>query len=141
MGDREFTEFETTVAKSNRILNELEEEMGWQNRRSQTYAAMREVLHALRDRLVFSEAIQFAEQLPMLLAGVYIDGWKPAKTPMKMDKEEFYNRIQAHLPYKIDGGADRLVKAVWKVLQKNISKGELDDIRASMPKDLSAALG
>lgn len=141
MGDREFTESETTLQKTDLILNELEEEMGWQNRRSQTYASMREVLHALRDRLQVNEAMQFANQMPMLLAGVFIDGWKPAGKPDKMNAEQFHQRIQDNIPYKIDGGAPKLVGSVWKVLEKNFSKGALEDIKANLPNDLVAKLG
>lgn len=139
MGDREFTEFDTTVQKTNRILNELEEEMGWQDRRSQTYACIREVLHALRDRLPVNEAIKLAAQMPMLLAGVFISGWKPAETPIKMTAEEFNNRIQENIPYKVEGGVPRLVDAVWKVMEDNLSKGLMSDIKAILPSDMVGA--
>jgi uncharacterized protein (DUF2267 family) len=140
MADREFTEFESTLNKTDRILNELEEEMGWQNRRSQTYASMREVLHALRDRLTTNEVIQLAAQMPMLLAGVFINGWRPRSKPVRMNAEEFYDHIQANLPYKIDGGVPRLVKAVWRVMEKNFSKGALSDVMANLPNDLVKSL-
>jgi uncharacterized protein (DUF2267 family) len=136
MGDREFTEFDATVSKTNEILNELEEELGWQNRRSQTYAAMREVLHALRDRLQPQEAVQFASQLPMLMAGMFINGWKMTNKPDKMDADAFYKRIQERFQYSTGGGIPDVVRAVWHVLQKNVSAGALEDIKANLPNDL-----
>lgn len=136
MGDREFTEFESALHKSNKILNELEEEMGWQDRRSQAYSCFREAIHAFRDMMPPQEAVNFAAQLPMLLAGLFIDGWKPSKTPIRLSGEEFYDRIQDRITYQIEGGTRHLVAAVWKVLENNMSEGQLNHVLDNLPNDL-----
>lgn len=56
MGDKGFTSFKTTEDKTNRLLHQIEEAYGWpKERRNQSYAALRAVLHAVRDRLTVEE--------------------------------------------------------------------------------------
>ena len=53
MSDTGYSAFATTLDKTNRVLNEIDEAYGWpKTRRNQSYAALRAVLHALRDRLL-----------------------------------------------------------------------------------------
>ena len=42
------------------------------------YVALRATLHALRDRLGPENAVHLAAQLPMLLRGLYYEGWRLA---------------------------------------------------------------
>jgi uncharacterized protein (DUF2267 family) len=137
MADTGFSAFSTTVEKSNLVLKEIEEAYGWPpDRRQQSYDALRSVLHALRDRLTVEEAADFGAQLPMLLRGLYYEGWKPSKVPQKMSKEEFVDRIRREFTFDIDGGIETLVKTVLDALRRYVTEGEWDEVRSSMPKDL-----
>jgi uncharacterized protein (DUF2267 family) len=138
MGDFGYSTFTTTVDKTNRVLNEIESAYGWpKERRNQSYAALRAVLHALRDRLTVNEAAQFAAQLPMLIRGVYFHGWDPNDVPVKMDRAQFLDRVRQEFPYEVKGGMEPLVETVLKALSEYVTEGEWDDIRASMPKELA----
>ncbi|MFF4089057.1 DUF2267 domain-containing protein [Streptomyces nigra] len=89
MVDTGFSSFDTMVDKANRLLKDIEEAFGWpKERRKQSYAALRAVLHPLRDRLPVETAVQFGAQMPTLIRGIYYDGWKPADSPVKMSNEE-----------------------------------------------------
>jgi uncharacterized protein (DUF2267 family) len=141
MVDTGYSTFSTTVDKTNRVLKEIEQAYGWpQERRNQSYAALRAVLHALRDRLTVEEGAQFAAQLPMLIRGLYYGGWDPRRVPQKMTKDEFLQRIRQEFRYDVKGGMEQLTQTVIHSLRHHVTEGEWEDIKASVPKELTSVL-
>ncbi len=47
-----------------------------------------------RDRLPVDLTAHFGAQLPMLVSGLYYEGWDPSKVPIKMARQEFLDPIQ-----------------------------------------------
>jgi uncharacterized protein (DUF2267 family) len=137
-----YSSFDTTLHKTNRILRQIEESCGWpKERRNQSYNAMRAVLHAMRDRLTVDEAAHFAAQLPMLVKGVYYDGWDPSRVPKKMHRDEFLSQIRSEMPpYEVRGGTEKLVTSVAQALRLYVTEGEWQDMKAEMPRDLAGML-
>jgi uncharacterized protein (DUF2267 family) len=130
-----------SIEKTNHVLKEIEEAYGWpRERRQQSYLALRGVLHALRDRLTVEEASDLAAQLPMLIRGLYYEGWDPAKVPVKMHREEFLERVRREFPYEVEGGIELLVQRVVQALRSHVTEGEWEDVRSSLPKDLASIL-
>jgi uncharacterized protein (DUF2267 family) len=141
MSDAGLSSFNTTVEKTNRVLKDIEAAYGWPaDRRQQSYAALRAVLHALRDRLPVDEAADLGAQLPMLIRGIYYEGWEPSKVPVKMDKEEFLERVRREFSYQVEGGTESLAKTVLGALRRYITEGEWEDVKSTVPRDLAAAL-
>jgi uncharacterized protein (DUF2267 family) len=133
--------FDSTLEKTNGILKQIERSYGWpKERRNQSYAALRAVLHALRDRLTVEEAAQLSAQLPLLVRGIYFEGWDPSKVPIKMHRDEFLARIRDEFPFEVSGGTERLAGTTLEALRRHITDGEWDDVRASLPEDLVAVL-
>lgn len=132
--------FDRTLQKTNLMLGEIEKEFGWEERRHQSYAAFRTVLHALRDRLTVQESADFAAQLPLLVKGVFYEGWNPSKVPIKMKNDEFYDRVQSEWQWSVDGNIRDVVQAVLRALCKNVSDGEMDDIAQILPRHLETLL-
>lgn len=136
-----YSSFDTTVDKTNHILNQIEEAYGWSHEhRNQSYAALRGVLHALRDRLTVEEAAQFSAQLPLLVRGVFYDGWDPSRAPKKLSKDDFLERVRKESSFEVKGGPEGLVRTVVKALRTHITEGEWRDVLAGMPKDLVTIL-
>jgi uncharacterized protein (DUF2267 family) len=136
-----FTTFDTTVHKTNQVLKEIEETYGWSRElRHQSYSALRAVLHALRDRLTVDEASDLAAQLPLLIRGLYYEGWDPSKVPVKMSKEEFLDRVRRELGFEVEGGIEQLVSTVLRALGRYVTDGEWQDIRSSLPRDLASVI-
>jgi uncharacterized protein (DUF2267 family) len=133
--------FDTTLEKTNGVLKHIEESYGWaKTLRNQSYSALRAVLHALRDRLTVEETAHLSAQLPMLIRGIYFEGWDPTKVPVKMHRDDFLNRIRREFPYEIPEGMERLVDVVIEALRRHITQGEWRNVRASLPKDMAAVL-
>lgn len=108
----------------------IETELGWENQGNMSYAVLRAVLHALRDRLTVQEAADLAAQLPLLVKGIFYDGWDPSNVPKKIHKDEFIAEIRKN----------EVIIVVLSVLRKHISEGELEDVLSVLPKDLSSIL-
>jgi len=133
--------FDTTLERTNHVLKEIERAYGWpKERRNQAYAALRAVLHAVRDRLPVEETAQLAAQLPMLVRGMYYEGWDPSKAPVKMDREAFLDRVRREFPFEADDGIEPLVQTVLHGLRRHVTDGEWKNVVSTMPKDLAGFL-
>ncbi|MFC8225107.1 DUF2267 domain-containing protein [Streptomyces sp. NPDC057287] len=141
MSETTFSSFDTMVDKANRLLRDIEEANGWpKERRKQSYAALRAVLHRLRDRLSVDGAVHLGAQLPTLIRGVYYDGWKPSGTPVKLSGEGFFQRVRDDFPYAVDGGIETVVRTVLEALKRYVSEGEWDHLKSGLPNSLAAVL-
>ena len=86
--------FDTTVQESNLWLKDVMERIGTDDRH-RAYSTLRAVLHALRDRLGPANASHLGAQLPMLLRGLYYEGWHMTGTPSKERHEiEFLGTLR-----------------------------------------------
>lgn len=136
-----YAAFDTTIEKTNQVLKDIEEAYGWtQDRRQQSYDALRVVLQTLRDRLPVTEAVDLGAQLPILMRGLYYEGWKPSRVPVKMHREEFFDHIRREYGFDVEGGPELLVKRVLHALHRYVTPGEWNDIESTLPKDLAAVL-
>ncbi|ROT29639.1 DUF2267 domain-containing protein [Micromonospora sp. HM5-17] len=137
MPNNTYSAIESSIEKTNIILKEIEQAYGWpKERRNQSYAALRTVLHLLRDRLPVQESAHFAAQLPILVRGIYFDGWDPSVVPIKLNREEFLYEVRAGFPFDVEGGPATVVNTVLNALRRHVTEGEWDDVKSSMPKDL-----
>ncbi|BCL17142.1 DUF2267 domain-containing protein [Micromonospora sagamiensis] len=130
--------FESSLDKTNLILKDIEQAYGWsKERRNQSFAALRTVLHLLRDRMPVQESVEFSAQLPVMVRGVYFDGWDPSNVPVKLNRDDFLYEVRQGFPYETDGGPERVVQVVLDTLRRHVTQGEWDDVRATMPRDLA----
>jgi uncharacterized protein (DUF2267 family) len=135
-----FSTFDTTVHKTNQVLKQIEDAYGWpRDRRHQSYSALRAVLHALRDRLTVEEASDLAAQLPVLVRGLYYEGWDPTRVPVKMSRDEFLDRVRRELGFDVDD-VEHLVSTVLFALGRYVTEGEWRDIKAILPRDLAEVI-
>ena len=133
--------FDRTVQKTNILLKELAEELHWSDRHD-VYMALRASMHALRDRLPPQEAAKLASQLPLLIKGIFYDGWRPGATPVKVrDPQKFLDMAREGMePSKPNVNAEHMVRAVFAVLSRHVSRGEWEDVRRTLPGSLRELL-
>lgn len=100
------------------------------------YSVLRSVLHRLRDRLTFEEAVDLGAQLPLIVRGVYYDGWRPHRVPQKIrSKEKFLDALTEELlPYSYP--VDWAVCHVFELLAQHCDPGEIADVIGQMPADI-----
>jgi uncharacterized protein (DUF2267 family) len=131
--------FDTTVQKTNEWLRDISRELGDENRRH-AYLALRGTLHAIRDFLPIEESAHLSAQLPLLVRGIYFEGWNPSNTSQEdRSLESFLSRIEHALEralwneeHQID--TEHAVRAVLRVLCDRISAGEIEQIRHVLPE-------
>ncbi len=128
--------FNKTLLKTRGWLKDLMEELDWEEPHK-AYLALRAVLHVLRDWLTIEEAAQLAAQLPMLIRGFYYEGWDPSGKPLKeRHQEEFLSHVKGYFKNDEKIEPERVVRAVFKVLSKHISQGEIEDVKQTLPGNL-----
>ena len=128
--------FDTTIHKTNTWLNEIASELDTTDRHL-AYHVLRAVLHVLRDRLTVEEAVQLGAQLPLLIRGVYYEGWSPTGKPLKWSKQEFLACIRDSFRSPMTVPApERMVGAVFGTLVRHVSEGEVRNVKGILPKTL-----
>jgi uncharacterized protein (DUF2267 family) len=131
--------FDTTVQKTYERLRDIASELGIENRRH-AYLALRGTLHAIRDFLPINESAQFSAQLPMLVRGVYFEGWHPARTPEEdRSVESFLSRVDGALERALWNEeetftSEEAVRAVLRVISDRVSSGEMEQVRHVLPE-------
>lgn len=116
-------------------LNELCDDLGWEKPRA--YLLLHETLHTIRDYLTVDEAADLAAQLPVLVRGVFYDGWDPSRTPVKpRNKADLLARVGARFHKEPLEDPERAVAAVFDLLRRHVSWGEFDQVRNAMRKPI-----
>lgn len=127
---------ESSVHAANAWLKELAGELGW-NDRERAYRALRSVLHALRNRLTVDEAADLGAQLPLLIRGLYYEGWDPSSTPVReRHKEVFLGHIAADFRDDPAVYPEGIAWAVFKLLERHVSSGEVRDVLHILPREI-----
>ncbi len=126
-----------TMEKTRVWVVDVMRELGLDDER-RALRALRAGLHAIRDRLPPAEAVDLGAQLPMLLRGLYYEGWRLADRPVRVRaREDFLEMVRYHL--NGDHLLDPLgvLRAVTRALSRHISTGELRQVMNAMPRHLS----
>ena len=128
--------FDTTVQESNEWLKLIETRLQ-PCERQQAYAALRAVLHALRDRLPMEAVLGLSAQLPMLLRGVFVEGWRPSDGPSDIrNPQELAQDVAARLPPAFPRQGNEAAEAVFAAMAAKLDPGEMTKIVRYLPTAL-----
>lgn len=129
---------DSTVQSANIWINEVDYRTGWGNKQ-RAYRLLRQVMHVIRDHLSVDEAAQLGAQLPLLIRGVYFEGWNPSKTPTLLrDPGDFVDRVQEAFQTDPMDDAEAAIGAVVDVLDAHVSSGEMDHVKTTFTKRIRA---
>jgi len=139
MSKKEVPVFETTMQKTREWLKELSQAMQWEDHHL-SYIALRAVLHALRDRLPVETAASLGAQLPMLIRGIYYEGWVPAHTPIRIHHtKDFLGLVEGQLSnQELYSDPRILTEEVFRLLAQHVSLGEIDHLKSVLPRPIAA---
>jgi uncharacterized protein (DUF2267 family) len=134
-------DFEKYAAKGNEFVHLVTEEL--KVPRDMAGRIIRAVLHALRNQLSHEESFHLIAQLPMVLKGVYVDGWNFDKNFSRIRHvDDFLDQVRQE-----DGGragydfgnnikARFTVGSVFRALSYFVSEGEMNDIIDVLPAEM-----
>ena len=100
------------------------------------WQVLRSVLHQLRDHLTLKEAVDLSAQLPMIVRGMYFEGWQPNKVPDNVHtKQHFIDELTSrHFPNAVP--TERAVRDVFALLAHHCDPGEIADVIEQLPQEL-----
>lgn len=101
-------------------------------------------LHTLRERISPGESMHVISQLPMILKGIYVDGWKLSENVSNAKTlHEFLDEVRAHTnrtaarDFGDDMQARDQLTAVIRVMRKYIDEGEIRNIKVQLPEPIA----
>ena len=138
--------YEQYAQDAHKFVREVASELGEPDNMDQADRIMISVLHTLRDILTPEESLHLISQFPMLLKGIYVNGWRLSYKNRIRTMDEFIETLMlqnpraAVLDFGNDEKAIERTKAVFRVLRNHISPGEVKDIVAQLPAELTELL-
>lgn len=136
--------FERYAQEASAFMKRLAQELNHPDDVNRAQIIVRAVLHTLRDRITVPESLNFMAQLPMFLKAVYVDDWKYREKPERLKNlEDFSAKVKQYQSQYGEQQFDwpehtgELIEKTLGFIQKNyVSKGEIQDIKAQLPKEL-----
>jgi len=117
-------------------LNDLAAELH-DGDRHYAYRVLRAFLHALRDHLSVDEAAQLSAQLPILIRGIYYEGYVPSRAPEHArELDSFLERIAKEAVLGGETEASFAAQAASAVLQRHVSADEGRDVLQVLPRHI-----
>ena len=127
--------FDKTLQATHIWLDEIMDDLGPD--RALAWKVLSAVLHTLRDRLPVELAAHMGAQLPLLVRGTYYDGFDPAKMPAEWQTgEQFLDHVAEQLAASRKVGPRDAVDAVFGVLDRHLSVGQVDKVYRSLPRGI-----
>jgi uncharacterized protein (DUF2267 family) len=128
--------FDTTVQESNLWLKDVMEHLHTEDRHL-AYLALRGTLHALRDRIGPESAVHLAAQLPMLLRGLYYEGWRMAASQTKeRTRAAFFDHVRSEFPPGSAIDPNMAARSVFGVMRDRLDSGEVYKVIDRLPQEL-----
>ncbi len=125
-----------SVQAANIWINDVNTRTGWDHKQ-RAYRLLRQVLHVLRDHMNVDEAAQLGAQLPIMIRGIYYEGWNPSKTPVtERSRDGFIAKVQDAFGTDPLGDAPEAIAAVMAVLDAHVSGGEMENVKATFSKEI-----
>ncbi|WP_020403308.1 DUF2267 domain-containing protein [Gracilimonas tropica] len=128
--------FDQNIKDTYEWIDLIASKLGLEERPDTAWNILREVMHIIRDRITINEVLHLSAQLPVLIRGMYFEGYSISAKPRKFHVDEVEERIRKALMGTTGIEAQKAFGAVLTTLYNRVSEGELNDIRGTLPKDI-----
>lgn len=129
--------FDKTLQTTNIWLDDIMAELGPD--REVAWHVLGAVLWRIRDRVPLELAVHLGSQLPLLVRGLYYDQWRPSAQPERSRSlGEFLQGIGESLANTRPVNLQNAVQAVFAVLSRHVSRGQIEKIRGALPEEVRA---
>ena len=135
--------FEQYAQDGRHFVNEIAVELGDGQNTDHAERVMTAVLHTLREILSPEESLHMISQLPMLIKAIYVNGWHFNPRNRIRTINEFVECLMLQNPRTApnDFGNDEIAtakaQAVFRVLRRHVSEGEIRDVINQFPEELA----
>lgn len=136
-------DFEKHFANATQFVQDVANELGCSDDHARAIRILRTVLHTLRERLTTTESFDLLAELPLVIKGLYVDGWKPRQIPMRIrDIHDFASLVisksgtSGQRDFESEEDVIEAIGAVFAALKFHISVGESKDIESILPQAL-----
>lgn len=127
---------ESTVQKTHEWLGDIKARLGFDNDHA-AFAALRAVLHAVRDHLPTDDAAHLGAELPLLVRGLYYEGWDPSFGPANAERHHCLDSIRHALRDHAElQNTEHVTRIVLGVLDLHLAPGESTKIAHVLPREL-----
>lgn len=128
--------FDSTFHESNRWLKLVMDNLETGDAQ-RGHAALKGTLHTLRDRIGLESAVALGAQLPMLIRGLYYEGWHGGGGQTKeRHTADFLDHVRREMPATVDLDPERAVRAVFETLWQKLDPGETAKLIRMFPIEL-----
>lgn len=127
---------DSSIQKTHEWLNQVGDELGFDNEHA-AYAALRATLHTIRDRLPVELVAHFGAELPLMVRGIYYDGWHPSAARLKESHsrpfcESMRHELQGHNELQ---HVEDVARSVLRVLDQRLDPGQIGKVVDAMPEE------
>jgi uncharacterized protein (DUF2267 family) len=131
--------FDSHVDAANRWMKQLMESLALgDDEQQRALHALRAGLHAIRDRLPAHEVLDLSAQLPVVIRGIFFEGWTLSNDPTRIrDRGAMIARVAAELAPDSRLVAVDVLAAVIHLLVEHVSHGEIEHLLATLPKPIA----
>lgn len=128
--------FDKSIDDGHIWLNALMLRLGTSNS-IDAYHILRATIHALRDRIGPENAVHLSAQLPLLIRGLFFEGWQPRDgASRERHIVDFLDHVASEIPNAADVDTEKAVRAVFEVMWERIDQGEVAKLMRILPPEI-----
>lgn len=140
--------FDNFAQDAQKYINELAGTFGHPDENKRSLILWRSVMHTIRDRIHFGEALDIMGPLPIILKGIYVENWKFSEKPllsfntMEEMKDEVKRQQSGYGEEDFDWSksTEELIGIVLKSLNEYMPPEQLEHILGQLPKEVKGTL-